>query len=168
MVFGVTGISTPFVFCDDTDGWRLGGICSMADDLGMDKSVIGSIPTANWFLVLELAKKRSCAMAPRCRLGSCAMAPRCRLGSYAMTPRAYHRWGDARASTLEPSRQADPGQSGHLSVRQAARIHPRGSCISCGIYEFRQASRRRGDTCRGSVVRSSFPRGRPCARSKKP
>jgi len=30
----------------------------MADDLGMDKSVIGLIPTANWFLVLELAKKR--------------------------------------------------------------------------------------------------------------
>jgi len=30
----------------------------MADDLGMDKSVVGSIPTANWFLVLELAKKR--------------------------------------------------------------------------------------------------------------
>jgi hypothetical protein len=30
----------------------------MADDLGMDKSVIGSIPTAHWFLVLELAKKR--------------------------------------------------------------------------------------------------------------
>jgi hypothetical protein len=30
----------------------------MADDLGMDKSVIGSIPTVNWFLVLELAKKR--------------------------------------------------------------------------------------------------------------
>jgi hypothetical protein len=50
MVFGVTGISTPFAFCDDTDGWRSGGICSMADDLGMDKSVIGSIPTANWFL----------------------------------------------------------------------------------------------------------------------
>jgi hypothetical protein len=51
------------------------------------------------------------------RLGSCAMAPRCRLGSYAMTPRAYHRWGDAlalqRASTLEPNREADPGQSGH-------------------------------------------------------
>src|SRR5215467_13350633 len=61
------------------------------------------------------------------RLGSCAMAPRCRLGSYTMTPRAYHRWGDAlavqRASTLEPNREADPGQSGHLSVRQAARIH---------------------------------------------
>src|SRR6516165_2138073 len=65
--------------------------------------------------------------------GSCAMAPRCRLGSYAMTPRAYHRWGDAlavqRASTLEPNREADPGQSGHLSVRQAARIHPRGSAL---------------------------------------
>jgi len=30
----------------------------MADDLGMDKSVIGFIPAANWFLVLELAKKR--------------------------------------------------------------------------------------------------------------
>ena len=30
----------------------------MADDLGMDKSVVGFIPTANWFLVLELAKKR--------------------------------------------------------------------------------------------------------------
>jgi hypothetical protein len=34
-----------------------------------------------------------------------------------MTPRAYHRWGDAlalqRASTLEPNREADPGQSGH-------------------------------------------------------
>jgi hypothetical protein len=58
MVFGVTGISTPFVFCDDTDGWQPGGICSMADDLGTDKSVIGFIPTANWFLVLELAKKR--------------------------------------------------------------------------------------------------------------
>jgi len=58
MVFGVTGISTPFAFCDGTDGWRPGGICSMADDLGMDKSVIGHIPTANWFLMLELAKKR--------------------------------------------------------------------------------------------------------------
>ena len=58
MVFGVTGISTPFAFCDDTDGWRRGGICSMADDLGMDKSVIGFLPAANWFLVLELAKKR--------------------------------------------------------------------------------------------------------------
>src|SRR5262249_6916703 len=58
MVFGVTGISTPFAFCDGTDGWRPGGICSMADDLGMDKSVIGLIPTATWFLVLELAKKR--------------------------------------------------------------------------------------------------------------
>ena len=30
----------------------------MADDLGMDKSDIGFIPAANWFLVLELAKKR--------------------------------------------------------------------------------------------------------------
>ena len=59
MVFGVTGISTLFAFCDGTDGWRPGGICSMADDLGMDKSVIGLIPTANWFLVLELAKKRA-------------------------------------------------------------------------------------------------------------
>jgi hypothetical protein len=58
MVFGATGISTPFAFCDDTDGWRHGGICPMADDLGMDKSVIGFMPAANWFLVLELAKKR--------------------------------------------------------------------------------------------------------------
>ena len=30
----------------------------MADDLGMDKSVIGFIPAANWFLVPELAKKQ--------------------------------------------------------------------------------------------------------------
>ena len=58
MVFGVTGISTPFAFCDDTDDWRRGGICSMADGLGMDKSIIGFIPAANWFLVLELTKKR--------------------------------------------------------------------------------------------------------------
>ena len=58
MVFGVTGMSTSFAFCDDTDGWRCGGICSMADDLGMDKSVIGFIPAANWFLVPELAKKQ--------------------------------------------------------------------------------------------------------------
>src|SRR5262245_1102607 len=77
-----------------------------------------------------------CLLAINCRRrpGSCAMAPRCRLGSYAMTPRAYHRWGDAlavqRASTLELNREADPGQSGHLSVRQAASIHPHGSCIS--------------------------------------
>src|SRR5262252_5242562 len=68
------------------------------------------------------------------------MTPRCRLGSYAMTPRAYHRWGDAlavqRASTLEPNREADPGQSGHLSVRQAARIHPRGSSFLAGFANF--------------------------------
>ena len=30
----------------------------MADDLGMDKSVIGFIPAATWFLVPELAKKQ--------------------------------------------------------------------------------------------------------------
>ena len=58
MVVGVTGISTPFVFCDDTDGWRHGGTCSMADDLGTDKSVIGFMPAADWFLMLEPAKKR--------------------------------------------------------------------------------------------------------------
>jgi hypothetical protein len=58
MVFGVTGISTSFAFCDDTDGWRRDGIGSMANDLGMDKSVIGFTPATNWFLVLELAKKR--------------------------------------------------------------------------------------------------------------
>ena len=69
----------------------------------------------------------------RGRLGSCAMATRCRLGSCSMTPRAHHRFGGAlavqRASTLEPDREGDPGQSGHRSVRQAARIQPRGSCI---------------------------------------
>ena len=36
----------------------LGATSAIADDLGMDKSVVGFIPTANWFLVLELAKKR--------------------------------------------------------------------------------------------------------------
>jgi len=69
----------------------------------------------------------------RGRVGSCAMAPRCRLGSCSMTPRAHHRFGGAlavqRASTLEPDREGDPGQSGRLSARQAARIQPRGSCI---------------------------------------
>jgi len=43
-----------------------------------------------------------------------------------MTPRAYHRWGDAlavqRASTLELNREADPGQSGHLSGKPHAFI----------------------------------------------
>ena len=56
-----------------------------------------------------------------------------RLGSCAMALRAHHRCGGAlaaqRKSSLEPDREADPGQSGHLSVGQAARIHPRGSCI---------------------------------------
>src|SRR5262249_4517384 len=44
------------------------------------------------------------------------------------------------------------------SARQESnRAHASLAAISCGICKFRQASRRRGDTCRGSVVRSSFP-----------
>jgi hypothetical protein len=68
-----------------------------------------------------------CLLAINCRRrpGSYAMAPRCRLASYAMTPRAYHRCGHAvavqRASTLEPNREADPGQ--WSSVSPTSRAH---------------------------------------------
>src|SRR5262249_3511654 len=74
-----------------------------------------------------LAVRRLCLLVKfnPCRSG--------RLGSCAMALLAHHRCGGTlaarRKSSLEPDREADPGQSGHLSVRQAARIHPRGSCI---------------------------------------